>query len=65
MPITSVTSDAEALTMTVTAEYAVPIARLWDAYSDPRQLERFWGPVEWPERSLGTTWPWADGRTTT
>ncbi len=48
MPITSVSSDPEALTITVAGEYPVPIERLWDAYADPRQLERFWGPVEWP-----------------
>ncbi|WP_296667185.1 SRPBCC family protein [Demequina sp.] len=48
MPITSVTKDPEALTMTVVADFPVPVARLWDAYMDPRQLERFWGPVEWP-----------------
>ena len=48
MPITSVTKDPEALTMTVVAEFPVPVARLWDAYTDPRQIERFWGPVEWP-----------------
>lgn len=48
MPITSVSSDASALTMTVIADYPVPVERLWDAYSDPRQLERFWGPEQWP-----------------
>ena len=48
MPITSVSKDPEALTMTVTAEFPVPVQRLWDAYADPRQLEKFWGPVEWP-----------------
>lgn len=48
MPITSVSSDAAALTLTVVADYPVPVARLWAAYVDPRQLERFWGPVEWP-----------------
>ncbi len=48
MPITSVTSDATALTLTIVADYPVPVARLWAAYADPRQLERFWGPVEWP-----------------
>jgi uncharacterized protein YndB with AHSA1/START domain len=26
------------------------VERLWDAYADPRQLERFWGPVEWPAK---------------
>jgi len=48
MPITSVTKDPEALTMTVVAEFPVAVQRLWDAYADPRQLEKFWGPVEWP-----------------
>lgn len=48
MPITAVTRDHEALTMTVVAEFPVPVARVWDAYADPRQLEKFWGPVEWP-----------------
>ncbi len=48
MPITEVTSDPIALTMTMVGEYPVPIERLWEAYCDPRQLERFWGPPTWP-----------------
>jgi uncharacterized protein YndB with AHSA1/START domain len=48
MPITDVISNAQELTLTVIAEYPVSVTRLWDAYADPRQLERFWGPVEWP-----------------
>lgn len=48
MPITSVTSNAEALTLTVVGEYAVPVERLWEAYADPRQIEKFWGPETWP-----------------
>jgi uncharacterized protein YndB with AHSA1/START domain len=48
MPITSVSSDPAALTLTVVADYPVSVERLWEAYADPRQLERFWGPVEWP-----------------
>lgn len=48
MPITAVTSDPAALTLTVVADYPVPVERLWEAYSDPRQLERFWGPETWP-----------------
>ena len=48
MPITSVTSDANALTLTVVGDYPVPQKRLWDAFADPRQLERFWGPPTWP-----------------
>jgi uncharacterized protein YndB with AHSA1/START domain len=48
MPITAVTSDADALTLTVVGDYPVPVQRLWEAYADPRQLERFWGPETWP-----------------
>jgi len=48
MPITDVVKDPRALTMTVTAEFPVPLRRLWDAYADPRKLERFWGPPTWP-----------------
>lgn len=48
MPITSVEKDPGALTITVTAEFEVPLRRLWDAYADPRQLERFWGPPTYP-----------------
>lgn len=48
MPITSVTKDHEALTMTVVADFAAPLRRLWDAYLDPRLLERFWGPPTYP-----------------
>jgi uncharacterized protein YndB with AHSA1/START domain len=48
MPIKSVTSDEQALTLTVIGEYPVPVERLWQAYADPRQLERFWGPETWP-----------------
>ena len=48
MPITSVERDLDAATLTVVADFPVPVRRLWDAYADPRQLEKFWGPQEWP-----------------
>ena len=48
MPVTDVTTDPEALTMTLTAEFAAPVERLWQAFTDPRQLERFWGPPGYP-----------------
>lgn len=50
MPITSLTSDAEALTLTVVGDYPVPVERLWNAFADARQLERFWGPEDWPAK---------------
>lgn len=48
MPVIDIDTDAENLTMTVTAEFAASIERVWKAYSDPRQLERFWGPPGYP-----------------
>ncbi len=48
MTITSVNKDADALTMSIVADFSVPVARVWGAYADPRQLEQFWGPVEAP-----------------
>ncbi len=48
MPITAVTTDIEELTLTVVADFTVPVRRLWDAYVDARQIEKFWGPPEYP-----------------
>ena len=48
MTVTSITTDPDTLTVTVIADFPVPVQRLWDAYADPRTLERFWGPPGWP-----------------
>jgi uncharacterized protein YndB with AHSA1/START domain len=48
MSVTDVRKDPEQLTMTVTAEYDVPADRAWQLWADPRQLERWWGPPEYP-----------------
>lgn len=52
MPVTSVEKDTEALTMTIVADFPVPVSRLWDAYVDPRQIEKFWGPETYPATFL-------------
>ena len=52
MPIKSITSNKDALTLTVIGEYPVPVERLWEAYADPRQLERFWGQETWPAKFI-------------
>ncbi|MBV0895017.1 SRPBCC family protein [Microbacterium sp. NC79] len=54
MPVTDITTDPENLTMTVTAEFAAPLERLWNAFTTPAQLERFWGPPGWP--ATFTSW---------
>lgn len=48
MPVIDVQRDPQALTLTVTARFAAPRERVWQLYDDPRQLERWWGPPEWP-----------------
>jgi uncharacterized protein YndB with AHSA1/START domain len=48
MTVIETTRDAEALTLTVVAEFASPPARVWQVWADPRKLERWWGPPTWP-----------------
>ena len=48
MPVTAVTKDPVALTMTVTAEFSATPERVWQLWADPRQLERWWGPPSYP-----------------
>ncbi len=48
MPVTDISSDAENLTMNIVAEFAASPDRVWKVFTDPRQLERFWGPPGWP-----------------
>jgi uncharacterized protein YndB with AHSA1/START domain len=48
MSITEITKDTEQLTMTVTADYDADAGRVWQLWSDPRRLERWWGPPTWP-----------------
>lgn len=48
MTVTNVHKDPEALTMTITSEFTAPVARVWQLWEDPRQLERWWGPPTYP-----------------
>ena len=48
MPVTDVQHDLDALTLTITADFAAPVERVWEVYADPRQLERVWGPPTHP-----------------
>lgn len=48
MPVIDVQSDTDTRTLTITAEFAAPVERVWQIYSDARQLERVWGPPEFP-----------------
>ena len=48
MTTIDIQKDAEQRTMTVTAELDVAADRAWQLWSDPRQLERWWGPPTYP-----------------
>ena len=48
MPVTDVRQDLDNLTLTLTAEFAAPVERVWQVYADPRQLEKVWGPPTYP-----------------
>ena len=48
MPVTDITKDTDSRTLTINAEFAAPVQRVWDLYADPRQLERVWGPPTHP-----------------
>ncbi len=48
MPVTNIDKDPEALTFTVSAEFDATADRAWQLWADPRQLERWWGPPDYP-----------------
>ena len=48
MTVTRVHKDPETRTMTMDAQFDAPVARVWEVWSDPRQLERWWGPPTYP-----------------
>jgi uncharacterized protein YndB with AHSA1/START domain len=48
LSITSVHTDHDHLTITVIADFDAPIERVWELWSNPRKLERWWGPPTYP-----------------
>ena len=48
MSTISVDKNLQNASMTITATFAAPAARVWQVWSDPRQLERWWGPPTYP-----------------
>lgn len=52
MTVTGVAKNTDGKTMTITARFDAPIARVWQVWSDPRQLERWWGPPTYPATVL-------------
>lgn len=48
MSVISLHTDTKNLTLTLVAEFTAAKERVWQIWSDPRQLERWWGPPSWP-----------------
>jgi uncharacterized protein YndB with AHSA1/START domain len=46
--VTSVDTDYDNLTVTLIADFDAPIDQVWELWSDPRKLERWWGPPTYP-----------------
>jgi uncharacterized protein YndB with AHSA1/START domain len=48
MPVIDVRQDLDNRTLTLIADFAAAVERVWQLYADPRQLERVWGPPTYP-----------------
>ena len=48
MTVTAVRKNPDALAMTITTELDASPERVWQLWSDPRQLERWWGSPTYP-----------------
>lgn len=48
MTVVSTSTDPGALSFTIVSDLAAPPERVWQIWSDARQLERWWGPPTWP-----------------
>jgi uncharacterized protein YndB with AHSA1/START domain len=48
MTVTRVEKDVDDLSLTLTADFAARVERVWQLWADPRQLERWWGPPTHP-----------------
>ncbi len=48
MTVTAVRKDPHKLTLTIEAEFDASVERIWQLWADPRKLERWWGPPNYP-----------------
>jgi len=46
--VTSVDTDYDSLTVTLIAHFEASIDQVWELWSDPRKLERWWSPPRYP-----------------
>jgi uncharacterized protein YndB with AHSA1/START domain len=48
MTVISTEKDTEALHFRLVAEFDAGVDRVWQIWSDAKQLQRWWGPPTWP-----------------
>jgi uncharacterized protein YndB with AHSA1/START domain len=48
MTVIDTRQDLDSLSLTITAEFAAPVEKVWAMWEDPRLLERWWGPPTHP-----------------
>lgn len=48
MTVMSTAVDRQTLSLSMVCEFTATPERVWRLWSDPRQLERWWGPPGWP-----------------
>ena len=48
MTVVAINKDPARLSLTLDAEFDASPERVWELWSDPRQLERWWGPPMYP-----------------
>jgi uncharacterized protein YndB with AHSA1/START domain len=48
MSVTSCETDISTGTLTLVADFAATPEQVWELLADPRKLERWWGPPEYP-----------------
>jgi uncharacterized protein YndB with AHSA1/START domain len=48
MTVIRVDTDHDNLTVTVISDFDAPVERVWELWTDPRKLDRWWGPPSYP-----------------
>jgi uncharacterized protein YndB with AHSA1/START domain len=48
LSVTSVDTDYDCLTVTLISDFDASVKQVWDLWADPRKLERWWGPPDYP-----------------
>jgi uncharacterized protein YndB with AHSA1/START domain len=46
--VLNVDKDFDTLSLTLTAEFAATAEQVWELWQDPRKLEKWWGPPQYP-----------------